>query len=83
MQASNKKSDVAQALDGSALTRAAVVSPITRLFALLMPADLFRLAAVMEAYPTEAARTTTVREAPALFWDTLIAMRALDAEWGV
>jgi hypothetical protein len=78
MQASNKKSDVAQALDSSALERAAVVFAFARLFALLMLGDMFRLAAVAEAYPAEAARMAIVREARALFWQCMRAMRDAD-----
>ena len=70
MQASNKKSDVAQALDSSALERAAVV------FA-------FTCFAVMEAHLAETARTAIVREARALFWQCMRAMRDADKAWGL
>jgi hypothetical protein len=83
MQASNKKSDEAQALDSSALERAAVVFAFTRLFALLMLADMFRLAAVVETHPFEAARIAIVREARALFWECIRAMRDADKAWSL
>jgi hypothetical protein len=70
MRASNKKSDVAQALDSSALERATVV------FAFTCFADV-------EAHPAEAARMAIVREASALFWRCIRAMRDADKAWGL
>ena len=83
MQASNKKSHLAQALDSPTSERAAVVFAFTRPFALLMLADLFRLAAVVEAHPAEAARMAIVREARALFWQRMRAMRDANKAWGL
>jgi hypothetical protein len=83
MKASNKKSDLAQALDSPASERAAVVFAFTRLFALLMLADMFRLAAVVEAHLAEAARMGIVREARALIWQCMRAMRDADKAWGL
>jgi hypothetical protein len=70
MQASSKKSDVAQPLDSSASERAAVV------FA-------FTCFAVVEAHLAEAARMAIMREARALFWQCMRAMRDADKAWGL
>ena len=70
MRASNKKSDVAQPLDSSALERAA--------------GDfVFTCFAVMEAPLVEIARTAIEREARALFWQCMRAMRDADNAWGL
>jgi hypothetical protein len=45
--------------------------------------DMFRLAAVVEANPVEAARMAVVREARALFWQCMRAMRDADKAWGL
>jgi hypothetical protein len=67
MKASNKKSDVAQGLDSSAF--AAIV------FA-------FTCFAVMETPLAEIAPTAIVREAHALLWRCIRAMRHPDKAWG-
>jgi hypothetical protein len=70
MQASNKKSDVAQPLDSSALEREAAVFAFTWF-------------AVVEAHLGEAARMAIMREARALFWECMRAMRDADMAWGL
>jgi hypothetical protein len=70
MQASNKKSNVAQALDGFALERAAVVFAFT-----CFP--------VVEAHLAETARTVIVLEARTLFWQCIRAVRDADKAWGL
>jgi len=66
----NKKSAVAQGLESLALERAAIV------FA-------FTCFAVVEAHPAEAARMAIVREARALFWECMRAMRDANKAWGL
>jgi hypothetical protein len=70
MKASNKKSTVGQGLDSSAFEQAAIV------FA-------FTCFAVMEAPLAEIARTAILREARALLWQCIWAMRDADKAWGL
>src|SRR5208337_3872351 len=55
----------------------------TRLFAEIALLDALKLYAIIKTYPAEAERLAIVREARALFWDTLRAMQALDREHGL
>ena len=70
MKPSNKKSTVAQGLDSSAFEQAAIV------FA-------FTCFAVMQAPLAEIARTAIVRDARALLWQCMRAMRDADKAWGL
>jgi hypothetical protein len=82
MKASSKKSTVPQGLDSSASEQAVVFA-----FSVLAAAGVrlrhHQFLAYAAAHPVVASRTAIVRDARALLWQCMRAMRDADKAWGL